>query len=111
MKTKTTLGFIPLHWDFKTYNDIYHDIGISRPKNHNIDVPKTKNRGIEIRGLKHNGIEKRRQLSHETLILGHFFKGQKATTLGFQDLKATTSRFQGQKFLRNSDPYAPNKKP
>ena len=72
---------------------------------------KQKNRGIEIRGLKHNGIEKWRQLSHNTLIPRHLFRGQKARTLGFQDLKTTTSRFQGQKFMWNFDPYAPNKKP
>ena len=66
MKMKTSSG-----------RHIYHDIEIARPKNHD----------IEIRGLKHHGIEKRRQLSHIIVIPRHFFKGQKATTLGFQDWK------------------------
>ena len=67
------------------WRHIYHDIQILRPKKYDIKIPKTINCDIEIRGLKHHDIEKRRQLSHDIVIPSNFFRGQKATTSGFQD--------------------------
>ena len=58
----------------------------SKKKSHEIEVPRPKNCDIEIRGrLKHHNIEKQSQLSHDIMIASHFFRGQKATTLRFQD--------------------------
>ena len=62
-----------------------HDIEIPRPKSHDIKIPQLKNQDIEILGLKHHDTEKRRKLSHDIVILRHFFRGQKATTSIFQD--------------------------
>ena len=87
MKTKT-----------RPWGHIYLDIGTPRKKSHDNEVPRPKNCNIEIRGrLKHHNIKKQSQLNHDMVIASHFSRGQKATTLRFQDWKTTTSRFQDQK--------------
>ena len=63
---------IPRHQDLKT----------KKPRRRD---SKTKNRDIEIRGLKHHDMEKWKQLSHDIVILRHFFRGQKAMTSRSQD--------------------------
>ena len=56
---------------------IYHDIGIPRPKRHDIEIPQAKNCKIEIRELKYHDIQKQGQLNHDIVITRHFFRRQK----------------------------------
>ena len=74
---------------------IYHDIGIPRPKRHDIEIPQAKNCKIEIRELKYHDIQKQGQLNHDIVITRHFFRRQKTATSRFQDQKPTTPSFCG----------------
>ena len=76
----------------RPWRHIYPDIGIPRPKNHDIEIPRLKNHNIEISRPKNHdsGTKTPRHREMETNKPRHrdskvFFRGQKATTLRFQD--------------------------
>ena len=74
----------------------------AKQSSYDIEIRRLKNHGIEIRGLKHHNIEKPKQLTHDFVILRHFFRGRKTTPSRFQDWKTTTSGFQDQKATTSS---------
>ena len=78
-----------------------HNIRILRPKSNDIEIPGPKNCDINSRRL-NTMTSRNRQLNHYIVIPRHFFRGQKAATLRFQDWINTTLRFQDQKATASS---------
>ena len=66
---------VPRHWDSNT----------KKPRHRDSKTKKLRLRFGDYEIREHHDIEKCRQISQEIMIPRHFFRGQKAITLRFQD--------------------------